>query len=35
MIVLLGFIILIGVYPSILNETIDFTVQSLLARIGG
>jgi NADH-quinone oxidoreductase subunit M len=35
MIVLLGFIILIGIYPSILSETIDFTVQSLLARIGG
>lgn len=35
MIVLLGLIVLIGVYPSILSETVGFSVQNLLSRIGG
>lgn len=38
-VILLGLIILIGVYPSILNQTINVSVEnlvySLLARIGG
>ena len=35
MMVLLGFVILIGVYPSILSEPLQVTLQSLLTRIGG
>ena len=35
MIVLTAFVILIGVYPSILSEPIQTTLQSLLSRIGG
>jgi len=35
MMVLLGFIILIGVYPAILSDPIQTTLQSLLTRIGG
>ncbi|GAA0367350.1 complex I subunit 4 family protein [Bacillus horti] len=35
MVVLLGLIILIGVYPSILSETLDVSVQTILSRIGG
>lgn len=35
MVVLLGMIILLGVYPSILSNTLDVSVQSILSRIGG
>ncbi len=35
MMVLLGFVILIGIYPNILSEPIQVTLQSLLTRIGG
>lgn len=35
MVVLLGLIILIGVYPSILSSTLDTSVQTILSRIGG
>ena len=35
MIVLLGFVILIGVYPAILSDPLQTTLQSLLTRIGG
>lgn len=35
MIVLTGFVILIGVYPAILGEPLQTTLQSLLTRIGG
>jgi len=35
MMVLLGFVILIGVYPAILSEPLQTTLQSLLTRIGG
>lgn len=35
MIVLLSFIILLGVYPSILTDTIQPTIQTLVERIGG
>ena len=35
MVVLLGFIILIGVYPAILSDPLQTTLQSFLIRIGG
>ncbi len=35
MAILLGFIVLIGVYPSVLSETLDLSIQIFLARIGG
>ncbi|KXG44640.1 complex I subunit 4 family protein [Tepidibacillus decaturensis] len=35
MVVLIGLIILIGVYPAILSEPLQTTLQSLLTRIGG
>ncbi len=35
MMVLLGFVILIGVYPAIISEPLQTTLQTLLTRIGG
>ncbi len=35
MIVLLSFIVLIGVYPSILADPIQSTIQNIVTRIGG
>ena len=35
MVVLLGLIILIGVYPTILSDPLQNTLQSLLTSIGG
>lgn len=35
MMVLIGFVILIGIYPAILSEPLQMTLQSLLTRIGG
>lgn len=35
MIVLLTFIVLLGVYPAVLNEPIQTTIQMLVSKIGG
>lgn len=35
MVILLGFIILIGVYPSILGDALDLSILNFLTRIGG
>lgn len=35
MVVLLGLVILIGIYPAILGDPMQVTLQSLLSRIGG
>ena len=35
MFVLLGFIVLIGVYPAVLNEPLQVTLETIVARIGG
>lgn len=35
MIVLVSFIVLLGIYPAILADTIQLTIQSLVDRIGG
>jgi NADH-quinone oxidoreductase subunit M len=35
MIVLLGFIVLIGVYPAVLSDPLQTTITDLLSRIGG
>lgn len=35
MVVLLGFIILIGVYPSVLGDPLQETISDLIGRIGG
>lgn len=35
MVVLLGFVILIGIYPAILSDPLQMTLQSLLTGIGG
>jgi NADH-quinone oxidoreductase subunit M len=35
MVVLLGFIVLIGVYPSVLSEPMQATLLNLVPRIGG
>jgi len=35
MIIVLGFIVLIGVYPSVLSEPMQATLQNIVPRIGG
>jgi NADH-quinone oxidoreductase subunit M len=35
MLVLLGFIVLIGVYPAVLNDPLYVTLESIVARMGG
>lgn len=35
MFVLLGFIVLIGVYPAVLNDPLQLTLETIVARIGG
>ncbi|MGU4858398.1 hypothetical protein MAY45_20250, partial [Escherichia coli] len=35
MVVILGFILLIGVYPSVLSEPMQATLQNIVPRIGG
>ena len=35
MFVLLGLIVLLGVYPTVLNEPLQLTLESIAARIGG
>lgn len=35
MLVLLGFIVLIGVYPAVLNDPLHVTLESIVARMGG
>ncbi|MCF6093236.1 NADH-quinone oxidoreductase subunit M [Microaerobacter geothermalis] len=35
MVVLIGFIVLIGVYPAVLSEPLQATIQNIVLRIGG